>query len=407
MSRRDFALLGLLAAATTTARAEETFARASNQFGWSLFRKLTADGAATNVVVSPLSVSLALDMTLNGARGATRDEMRRTLQLGDLSDDAVNAACESALVTLASADPAVVHKIANSIWLRRGFDAKPEFLATNAKHFHAEVRTLDFAAPDAASTINGWVAHATEGKIPSIAPEQIPGDVVAYLINAIYFKGSWTIPFDPKLTKDDSFTCTDASRVPCKLMHRTGSLRCLETPTLQAVELPYGNGAFRATILLPAADSSIDALLATLDGGLPTGLQDRDGEIFLPRFVTRTESTLNGTLAALGMPTAFTASADFSGIAPKLFISEVKHKTFVEVNEEGTEAAAATSVEVSRTSARVSPRFVMRVDRPFVFVIHETKSGAVLFLGKIGDPSASCGARPRIASVLTRGDNRH
>ncbi|MBI1852711.1 MAG: serpin family protein [Planctomycetes bacterium] len=389
MNGPEMALLSLLAAATTSARGEETFARASNQFGWSLFRKLTADGAATNVVVSPISVSLALDMALNGARATTHDEMRRTLQLGDLSDDAVNAACESALATLASADPAVVHKIANSIWLRRGFNAKPEFVATNAKHFHAEVRSLDFAAPDAASTINGWVGRATEGKIPAIVPDRIPADVVAYLIDAIYFKGAWKIAFDPKLTKDDSFVRADDTKVPCKLMHRSGSLRCLETPVLQAVELPYGNGAFRATILLPAAGSSIDALLASLDGGLPTGLQDRDGEIFLPRFVTRTESTLNGPLAALGMPTAFTASADFGGIAPKLFISEVKHKTFVEVNEEGTEAAAATSVEVSRTSAQVSPRFVMRVDRPFVFVIHESKSGVVLFLGKIADPSAA------------------
>jgi serine protease inhibitor len=367
----------------------EPFATASNAFGWSLFRKVAAEAKGPNVVVSPLSVSLALDMTLAGARGATHDEMRRTLCLGDLDDASIHAAAESAMRALGAADPAVTMNVANSLWLRRGFDARPEFLDVNAKRYRAEIRALDFASPDASKTINAWVERATSGKIPKIVPETIDASVVLYLIDAIYFKGRWATPFDPKLTKDDVFHRADGSTVPCKLMQRSGSLACVETSELQAVDLAYGNGAFRMTVLLPAAGSSTDALVAKLDAVPWSDVRERPGDLALPRFVARFEATLNGPLVALGMPKAFSPDADFSGIAGgPLFVSEVKHETFVEVNEEGTEAAAATSVAVARSSAMPSKRFVMRVDRPFVFVIREAKSGIVLFAGKIGDPTA-------------------
>ncbi len=377
---------------------DRRFAKSSNAFGFSLFRKLASEPTAGNVFVSPLSVSLALGMAWNGAAGKTREEMQRMLGLGDASASEINESFEALLGRLRSLDPKLRLQIANSIWSRQGFPVKPEFVALCRKSLDAEARTLDFGDPGASKTINGWVDRSTNGKIREIVPDPLPGAAVLYLIDAVYFKGAWSVPFDPKRTREDLFKRPDGSTTPCRLMQRAGPMRYLEGEDFQAVDLPYGDRAFGMIVWLPKLEIGLDVFIQRLDPyrweQWRGGFAERDGDLFLPRFTFEYERTLNDSLRGLGMTSAFDPSAaDLSGIADprdtdRLFVSEVKHKTFVEVNEEGTEAAAATSVEIRATSIAVGQRFLMRVDRPFAFAIYEKKTGAVVFIGKVVEPKA-------------------
>ena len=365
---------------------DRQLAESTNAFGFNFFKQISSEAADKSVFVSPPSVSLALGMTLNGAAGNTHEEMHRTLALGELTPDQANDSYGNVIRTLQSLDRKVILQIADSIWCRKGLSVKPEFLGVNSRHFNAEIRAIDFGDPGASKTINGWVERSTKGKIPKIVPDPIPADVVMYLINAIYFKGTWTTAFDPTQTREDVFTTVDGTKTPCKLMHRGGECRYLETNLFQAVDLPYGEGAFNMTVFLPKPERGLEFFIGQLDRDRWTrwmsGFAERKGDLFLPRFKLEYEKTLNDVLKAMGMRAAFGSGADFSGIGPGLCITEVKHKTFVEVNEEGTEAAAATSVEVA-LSAMVPGPFTMRVDRPFAFVIRESRTGAILFIGKV------------------------
>ena len=370
--------------------AERSVISASNRFAFGLLREVDRADTASNVFISPLSASMALGMTLNGARGATRDEMRATLGFGTTPMDEVNASYRSLIDLLRGLDRGVEMRIGNSIWARQGYPFEEAFFQTGRKYFDAEVSTLDFGAPSAPATINAWVDRSTNGKIKTIVTS-IPGNVVMYLINAIYFKGAWTEPFDPRMTRQAPFTRADGTRQQVRMMNRKAPVRHLSGPDFQAVDLPYGRGAFSMTVVLPAQGTDLDALVARLDaerwqewtGKFTEGEMD----VYLPRFRIEYEKALNSSLQALGMVTPFGAGADFTGLSPRglgLHISEVKQKTFVEVNEEGTEAAAATSVSIVES---LGPTF--RADRPFLVVIRERLSGTILFMGKIGAPPAS------------------
>jgi serine protease inhibitor len=282
-------------------------------------------------------------------------------------------------------------EVANSIWYRQGFPFRPTFIDAARSAFDAEVRALDFGNPTVTlATVNGWVDTKTRHKIPAILDQVDPSDVM-YLLNAIYFKGSWRLRFDPAETRSGTFHPVSGGDQTVQLMHKEDTLHYSETSELQAVDLLYGNGAFAMTVLLPKPSTNIDAFAGSLRRAdfstLTEGFGTRKIILFLPKFTASYERTLNDDLTALGMGVAFDpARADFSRMAPvstsaNLYISLVKQKAFVDVNEEGTEAAAATAVGVSVTSAPVIP--TMRVDRPFVFVIRERLSGTVLFMGKI------------------------
>jgi serpin B len=236
------------------------------------------------------------------------------------------------------------------------------------------------------------VKAKTNGKIPQIVPQSIPSDVVMYLINAIYFKGSWRQKFDAKETKDQPFTLVDRSKKQVKLMHALGSFSYYGDSELQIIDLPYGDSLFSMTVLLPQAGTDINSFVARLTeadvhGWIGAMHTTSEMEVYLPKFKLEYDKRLNEMLEAMGMAIVFSDTADFTRInrGGELAISEVKHKTFVEVNEEGTEAAAATSVGITLDSSLPPPP--MRVDRPFVFLIRERTSGAVLFMGKILDPS--------------------
>jgi serpin B len=370
--------------------AEETsINRANSSFAFALFDRVAVAEGEKNVFLSPLSVSMALGMTMNGAAGETWEGMREALRLDAMSAHAMNSAWKGLRTLLLSADPAVTLTVANSIWSRDGFAVTQSFIDTNRYYFDAEVRTLDFNDPGAADVINSWVSEKTRDRIPRIVDAPISPLTMMYLINAVYFKGNWSTQFDPAKTRDAPFHPAAGAQQTVPLMQREGSMRYLSNGTLQMVDLPYGWDRFNMAVLLPHEGQDIAALRASLAesgawANLYSSLNEQNILLFLPRFRMEYEVRLNSVLSAMGMEQAFQPGvADFSGINParELHISDVKHKTFVEVNEEGTEAAAVTSVEVGTVSMPPT----MRVDRPFVFVIHERNTGAVLFVGQVND----------------------
>ncbi|MFC1611918.1 serpin family protein [Myxococcota bacterium] len=373
---------------------ELALAQSSNQFGFKLLDEVVSLSEGGNVFVSPLSVSMALGMTYNGAKGTTAEGMATALEYGDLTLEEVNHAYRDLINLLTTLDPKVTMEIANSIWYREGFNVLDAFIEVNQLYFDAVVSALDFASPEAAATINAWVDAQTHGKIDSIVEPPISAATVMFLINAVYFKGTWTYEFDEEHTRDDTFHVSGSEQKTVKMMSIEGDFAYLETEDFEAVDLPYGEGLFSMTVFLPKAGTDIDQLIADLNqetfDAWTASLSIDQGQLSLPRFELEYEAGLNDVLAALGMGQAFSPSADFSGIngGGGLFISNVKHKTYVKVNEEGTEAAAVTSVEVGITSAGPEG-FVMRVNRPFVFVIHDHHSGALLFMGKIVDPPST------------------
>lgn len=368
-------------------RPELQLVESDNAFGMNLFKAIVEARADSNVFISPFSIAMALGMTMNGAAGNTYEEMKNTLEFQGLSEDDINGAFRSLIDLFTILDPEVVFEIANSIWVRLGYPVLQDFLDVNQTYFDAEIRELDFSLAEALDIINGWIADQTHGRIEEVL-DRIDPSVVMYLINAIYFKGNWTYRFDESETVDAQFTLPDGSRVPCEMMRMQCDLDYFQGPGFQAVDLPYGNGQFSMTVLLPDPGTTVDEIAAqitpqTWDQWMGN-FEETAVDIGLPRFTLEWEMLLNDILKGLGMTDAFGAGADFTRINPagNLYISRVIHKTFVEVNEEGTEAAAVTVVEMREFS---TPHMTM--NRPFLFVIRENHSGTLLFMGKLVNPS--------------------
>lgn len=368
---------------------------ATNKFGFDIFKKLESEKPEDNLFISPLSISSALSMTLNGANGQTKDEMLKVLGAEKINLDELNQAYQTLLQELPNLDPKVDLGIANSIWYRQGFEVNPSFLNTNTTYYSSEVRPLDFTKPEAKDIINKWVSDKTNKLIPSII-DQIQDNSVMFLINAIYFKGAWRKQFDTKKTYDSDFFVTNSKQVPVKMMsYGSGLIKMpyFGNEKLHAVKLPYADSVYSMTVILPKEGFTVKDVLPelTLTNWNSWNKSFSSEEIFfaLPKFSMRYENSLNSSLEALGIRTAFMpGQADFSGIAAgkELSISNVKHKSFIEVNEAGTKAAAATSVEIVVTSIPNNPQFI--VDRPFIFVISESRTNQALFIGKMMNPAA-------------------
>jgi serine protease inhibitor len=371
----------------------------SNRFAFGLLREVArAHEPGDNVFLSPLSASMALGMTMNGAAGETHGEMRDMLGFEGMTRGEINAAYRGLIDLLVGLDPSVETRLANSIWYRTGFPIASDFVETVRESFDATVSGLDFAAPDAAATINAWVEEQTNGRIDGIVDDPIHPAAMMFLLNAVYFNASWTQAFDAEETRPRDFTRADGTVARVPTMIREADSGPLLTATAQgwrALEMPYGGQAFAMTILMPADPSqSLDDLLPDLDAAvwhdLVSRLWQTGAGVEMPRFRIEYEAGLNDALDALGMRQAFVADADFSpmtGTPNDLYVHMVKQKTWVDVHEEGTEAAAVTSVEVRATSAGPIP--LIRIDRPFVVAIRERLTGTILFLGTIGDPAAS------------------
>ncbi len=373
------------------AQTEMKIIEANNSFGLNLFREINKSETNKNLFISQLSISMALGMTLNGANGSTYDSMRHTLEFAGLTEQEINEGYKNLIALLTSLDPKVQFQIANSIWHRPKLQVEPGFVSTNQNYFNSEVTGIDFSSPSASPTINSWVEQKTNGKINKIVPDQIPSSTVMYLINAIYFKGTWKYEFKKELTQKAQFYLTDGSQKPCELMKIEGEFSYVENEQFQAIDLPYGNEKFSMTVFLPRQGVNVDAFVLYFtkenwETWIKTFVK-REGNLFLPKFKLEYEKSLNDMLRAMGMEIAFDGGrADFSRIDKNggLFISNVRHKTFVDVNEEGTEAAAVTSVGLVDSMPPL--KFNMRVDRPFVFVLREHHSQTIFFVGKIAEP---------------------
>lgn len=368
---------------------------AYNDFGFRLFTHLTRQDVNQNIFISPFSIAVALTMTLNGAAHETQPAMAGTLGLGQRRLAEVNGEAAALLTALTNLEPEVQLLIANSLWVELGLSLKPQFIECNQNFYRAEVRSIDFAAPETAATINGWVAAQTCNKIPQlIQPEDFPALTALILINALYFKGSWTQPFDAKRTQARAFTLLDGSIKQHPLMSQTGEYRYYEDEAIQAVSLPYGAGRVSLYVILPKPESVSTDLHVKLTAQnwrhWLAEFHPQPGSILLPRFKLEYGQKLNAVLMAMGMESAFSPGlADFSQLCDvSLWIDKVIHKTFVEVNEEGTEAAAATAVMMARGSPP-HERFQLRVDRPFFCAIVDDQTGAILFMGSIVDPPAA------------------
>ncbi|MCX6240130.1 MAG: serpin family protein [Bacteroidia bacterium] len=364
--------------------------KADNTFTFSLFNKIPIS-PGKNVMVSPLSISLALSMALNGAEGTTKTDMINTLGLSGLSVDEINQVYSDLVTALKKADQNVVMNVANSIWIKKDYPVLEPFIVSNQKYYDASVQKLVFDL-SAITTINNWVNEKTNTKIPTILDE-ISANEVLFLINAIYFNGKWQVQFEKSQTQDGSFTLRTGASVNVPLMKLKEKFGYSEQSGYKALKMPYGRGKFGMVILLPDVGKTADQIMAqmtpTIWETLKTSLTATTKvDVWLPRFKFTWESDLNQILSSLGMAVAFSESqANFSKINAndQLYITKVKHKTFVEVNEEGTEAAAVTSIGIGTTSiGPTEPEF--HAIRPFLFFITEEDTGAILFAGKVENP---------------------
>ncbi len=369
---------------------------ANNHFGFRLFDQLLQQDLGQNVFMSPLSVAIALAMTYNGAAGNTQTVMAKTLGLENLSLAEVNKA-NLALRNVLLHQSNVSLLIANSLWLNQNFHLEPTFLTPTQKFYAANVTNADFQSPATVSDINQWVDENTQGKIGPVVQTLNPLTVLL-IINAIYFKGKWEKPFNKENTKERDFTLLTGENKRIPMMFQTDDYSYYEGNNYQAVRLPYKASkkpSLSMTVFLPSRGIPLESF-PLLDHWQEwrAGNTSREGSLVLPRFKVEYEVTLNGALKALGMAEAFSVEdADFSQMAKvptgwNLYISEVKHQTFVEVNEEGTEAAAVTVVLNYNLTcqAKPIPPFKMIVDHPFLFTIQDEDTGTVLFLGAIVEP---------------------
>ncbi|MGH7670387.1 MAG: serpin family protein [Gemmatimonadaceae bacterium] len=374
--------------------AEQNIIQASNAFSFALFGQVSGAQPDSNVFLSPLSASMSLGMALNGAADSTYDQMRSALQFGNATQHNIDAGYQSLIALLTSLDPGVQMQVANSVWYEQTFPFYQSFLDTARTYFGATVQPLDFSDVTASlAAINGWVNTQTHGKIPTILNSIAPNEVM-FLINAVYFKGSWRQRFDSALTEQGAFTPAVGAPQQVWLMHRVVTMSYAEGDAYQAVDLAYGDSAFTMTVLLPKPGTSVDALADSLTpqfwAALTSNLHNQDVDLTLPRLQLTYTRQLNDDLAALGMRSAFVPNvADFTRMSSegqRLYISRVDQKAFVNVDESGTEAAAATATGVGPTSIEVP--VPMHVDRPYLFVIRERLSGTLLFMAKIATPPA-------------------
>ena len=364
---------------------------ANTDFAFNLFNEIWQEEQNQNIFISPFSVSVALAMTLNGASGETEQAMVETLQLQNIEDDSINPSFQQLQQTLLNSDKKVTLTIANSLWGDEGVSFNPTFLQRNTQFFNAEVSILDFLAQNSLMRINQWVNDNTNGKIPQIL-DAIEPNAVLFLINAIYFKGAWKEEFDPEHTRDGTFHITSNTNKQVSMMFRQGSYSHYRADEFEAVSLPYGDGRISMYVFLPNPDSNLNAFLETLDvetwEDSMSQFQERQLALRIPKFkIEYGTKELNDALTNLGMGIAFDQNrADFSRMASigsgNLYIDKVSHKTFIEVNEEGTEAAAVTVVGIVKTS--LPPQFT--VNRPFFFAIRDNETGTVLFMGTVVEP---------------------
>lgn len=383
----------------TPAMSAVDVASADNAFGFRLLNAVQKTAPAGNVVLSPVSAALNLSMVVNGANGQTRQELLDTLSLRGAELETINAANAQLIKTIRTPPRSITLSVADSLWVNsHRATLRPEYLKRMQAAYDAATADLDFSQPQSVARINGWASKETYGKIPKVLDRLDPTDVLL-LLNALYFKGEWTHKFDPTRTQPHEFTLDNGSAKQLPRMAQSGRFEYFETSDLQGIRLPFGEGEIVMQVLLPAKASRLSALEKELTPGhwkeWQAQFKSRLGTIELPRFELKSDYRLTGPLQALGTKRAFQSGAELTGMlspargqAGGLSISSVVQSIYWKVDEEGSEAAAVTTTGVRATAMpRPEQPFRMIVDRPFFCAIEDRRSGALLFVGAIYDPS--------------------
>jgi len=366
----------------------DALTKAHNEFGFKLYRELQKESNGENVFISPTSIATAFGMLYNGTVDQVRSEFDEVFEFTKVPDESFNTANQSLLWNLATSDKLAELDIANSIWIKSGFPVKPEFISTNVEHFDAVIKNAPFS-PQTVKDINQWCSDKTRGKITSPLSKLTPDDIMV-LVNAVYFKGLWQNPFDKQRTQSANFTLVDNSQVSVPLMAREGSYHFLENDEFQAVRLPFGDGEMAMSFILPK--KGLEAYQQSISTEsfvkLQSEMRRREVMLLVPRFKVELQNELKRSLKSLGMNEAFNFSMGFSSINSDepLQISQVIHNTFLEVKEEGAEAAAVTAIALGIEMAAMEEVPVMKIDRPFFCAISNIETGNVIFLGSIFNP---------------------
>ncbi|MCF0065448.1 serpin family protein [Dyadobacter chenwenxiniae] len=363
----------------------------TNEFAFNFLHTLQqTEAPEENLFVSPLSLHMALGMLLNGAEQETADEILKALEMEGVSLVDLNNAYKTLINDLPVADSKVKLGLANSLWYRSDFAVKPDFQSVLKNSFNAEATGLPFdnAAKD---KINQWASDKTNGKIKKVI-EEIKPEHVMFLLNALYFKGDWKYQFDAKNTRDETFKLENGSSKSVKMMYAKSSFKNFSAASYDMVQLPYSNGQFNMTLLVPKGENTVNKMLADFNSSdwekLRNGTSESKIEVGLPRFTLEYSAQLKATLEKMGIQKAFTSAAELGKINPTadLFVDFVKQDTYLGIDEKGTEAAAVTSIGVGATSAGPNPRIIC--DRPFALIISENTSNTILFMGRIKSPES-------------------
>ena len=366
---------------------------ADNEFGLELFQQIRNESTEENIMISPLSISVAFAMAYNGADGSTKTEMEKAMKLNGLTPEQINNSYKMLINALQSLDKDVVFELANAIYYADGFQVKTDFLNINKNIYDAEVEKLDFAAPAAVETINNWVAGKTHDKITKIIEKLNPLDRMV-LLNAVYFNGIWKNKFAEEGTHNLPFTKTDDTTIEVAMMNKEEKLGYTTNSLFSAIKMPYGEGQYNMIVMLPANGKNAQDVINSLSSenwkNWELAFKTTDNVVVtMPRFKYEFKTELNKMLTKMGMAKAYQPGiADFSKIsAEDLYISAALHKSYIDVNENGTEAAAVTSITFSNTSAgNEPPKTYFTVNKPFVFAITEKDTEAILFIGEVQHP---------------------
>lgn len=356
----------------------------NNAFALNLFSQMKGFDSK---VVSPMSVSYLMGMLANGADGHTRQEIMKAIGCEKVSLRDLNEFYQMLITRANHFDKATAINIADYIALNCHYQLKDSFASTMQNYYKAGIESLDFSKASTLKRINRWCSDHTDGMIPKII-EQVDADAVSYIMNAIYFNGTWADKFDKRQTKLENFQGYTRDIKKTQMMHRNGKYQYLDNADFAAIDLPYGNGSYSMTVILPNRGKSIDEVMANLDakkiGELGRNMDECVVDLKLPRFTISQETGLNDIISKLGAPTMFTSGADFSNFASgNLSISKMIQKAKIEVSEEGTKASAVTMAMVALAALRPEPRKVeFHANRPFIYMITEHSTGAILFMGQ-------------------------
>lgn len=370
-----------------------TIVGSENSFAFDIFSKvLNSAGPGTNVIISPMSVSYALSMTVNGANSTTRDSIIKALKLNGITPESLNISYRDLTKALLSVDKRVLISIANSVWIRDNFVVKQDFIDILKNYYDAESGSFDINDPAAPDKINNWIDAKTNGLIRNMI-DRIKDNTVMFLINAIYFKGKWQSQFDKAKTIDMPFYSAGGSSTDVPMMKQESEFKVYEGTGFVLAEFPYGQGNFVMDVILPVNQEGTNNLPPVItDASFNSWISlmhNMKVDLSFPRFKFGFKAQLKDILTAMGMGIAFTEGADFTNISEQydLLIDDVTHQAFIETNEEGTEAAAATVVTVGVTSM---PQILeLKLDHPFIYFIRETTSNSILFMGRVADPSVN------------------